>query len=750
MLLHVSDSRGARREPVFFLLLTVAFLAAAGAAVGWRALSPTDGTTVNVGDVAVSGGAVVIVEATPGNPLHAGDRVVAIDGIALPRPGGTPVHDGEIVRYQVIRDGQRLEIAVPLQEYAVPRNLVRSWPSALVNLVLLVTSASIFLARPREPAAHAAITASGIGVAAVAASGYFQLEALDLALGGQFWRWFGGELCFALLWGAMLHFALAFPEVADPRRFRRQVLAGYAGTLGLPVLVGVFAVLAPDDPAFRFSLLASPALGPLYVYPPLIVAMLIVKYVRDRDPVIRRRLRWVVTSLGGGAALYLAVWTVPAAIRGTPLLPWPYQTLAFLTVPFAVALAILRHRALNIDVVLSRSMVYGTLTVLLAGLYLGVVGLLSLLAPPLDRPWQQAIAAVAIALAVQPLRSRLQTAINTRLFGERTDPYRVVSRLATRLEGIHAPAEQLPAVVETIGTALRLPYVAIELDRDSGTEQAASFGRPVPQCHRLPLTYQGEEIGRLVIARRGPREVFGGRERTVLAEVARHAGTVVHAARLTSDLVRSRDRLVVAREEERRRLLRELHDGVGPTLAAIKLGLQACRRTMDDASPASALIGRLQEALGDAIGEIRKLARDLRPPLLEERGLLAAVEEYVETVNHAAGTGPRIELDFPEELPWLPPAVDVAAFRIIGEALTNVTRHAEARHCTVRLRAAGALDITVTDDGVGLAARNGSGFGLTSMRERAAELGGRFRAERTEFGGTRVHAVLPLPQEENR
>ena len=120
---------------------------------------------------------------------------------------------------------------------------------------------------------------------------------LDLALGDQFWRWFGGELCFAVPWGAMLHFALAFPEVADPRRFRRQVLAGYAGTLALPLLLGVFALLALEDPVSRFSLLASPALGPLYVYPPLIVAVLIVKYVRDRDPVIRRRLRWVVAQI---------------------------------------------------------------------------------------------------------------------------------------------------------------------------------------------------------------------------------------------------------------------------------------------------------------------------------------------------------------------------------------------------------------------------------------------------------------------
>ncbi|WP_020668124.1 sensor histidine kinase [Amycolatopsis nigrescens] len=740
-----------RRVPTLFLVLTIGFLAVAGWSIVSRAAAPSDGTAVNAGDTAVAADQVIIRDAVPGGPLREGDRLIAVNGV-VPAQGrlAEPVRAGDVLHYEIVRDEQRQTVEVTLRTYDLAGNLGRAWPSLLVNFALLGTALVIFLIRPRDPAAHAGILASGIGVATIAASGCFQLEALDLFAGGQFLRWYGGEFCFALLWGGMLHFALAFPEVTDRQRHRRWVIAGYLGAVGLYAVIAGYASLVVDEPLARLALLGSPAIGSLYVYPFLVSGVLIGKYVRYRDVMLRRRLRWLAGSLGGGAALYLAVWILPTALAGEPPIPLEYQTLAFLPVPFAVTVAILRHRALNIEVVLGRSLVYGTLTVLLAGVYIGVVSLLSLLFPPLDQLWQQAVAAAVLALAVQPLRARLQAVVNTKLYGERNDPYRVVSTLAQRLENIHTPEEQLPAVVETIGVALRLPYVAIELDRNSGTERAASYGTPTPLCHRLPLSYQGELVGQLVIARRGPREVLRRKERSMLAEVARHAGTVVHTARLTTDLLRSRDRLVTAREEERRRLVRELHDGVGTTLAAITLGLHATQRTLGEAVPASVLLARLQVALGEAITEIRRLTHGLRPPVLEKLGLLAAIEDYVGTLNQAVDpAGCEFTLDAPAELPALPPAVDVAAYRIVCEALTNVTKHAEARTCTVELRTGDGLRITITDDGIGLPSRPcpGPGIGLGSMRERATELGGEFRAERLAGGGTMVSASLPMPED---
>ncbi|MFD8499301.1 histidine kinase [Amycolatopsis sp. NPDC059657] len=735
---------GWRRDSVAIMLLSVAFLAIAAAGIAWRAAAPSDGTKINVGDAVTSSEGVTVQTIVADTPLQVGDRIVAIDG-RKPEDalkdgiGGDSVRVGQVLRYDIVRDGRAQSVDVTLREYPVLASVLRGWPSLLVNIVLLGTALVIFLVRPRDRAAQAAILPSSIGAATLAWSGYFQLQALDLVAGSQFWRWWGGQLTFALVWGGIMHFAIAFPEASAYRNYRRAVFAGYAGSIALYPLVAAFALITLDNPLTKLAVAGSPALPTVAVYPALIVVTLVIKYIRTRDPLTRRRMRWAATAVAGGAIVYLLVWILPAAIFGSPPFPIQYQTLTFLPIPLAVTVAILRHKALNIDVVLSRSLVYGTLSVGLVGLYVGVVTLLSQAFPPMDRLWQQAIAAAAIAIAVQPLRAWLQSIINRRLFGERTDPYHVVSSLAKRLEGVHAPAQQLEAMVETIGTQLRLSYVAIELDRTRGSEKAASYGEPTTESHRLPLTYQGELVGQLVIARRG---TLGRKERSVLAEVALHAGTVVHTARLTADLTRSRDRLVQAREEERRRLLRELHDGVGPTLAAVTLGLHAGRRSLPSGTAAEPLLERLQQTLSGAITEIRRLAHDLRPPALDSLGLLGAVEEYIGSVD---GHGMAITLDTPPELPPMPPAVDVAAYRIICESLTNVTRHARANNCTVRIQAGSELLLEVIDDGVGIRERGGGGIGLGSMRERATELGGEFKAEKMTSGGTRIRATLPLP-----
>lgn len=741
-----------RQRSLLFLLVPAVFLVAAALMIAWRASAPSDGTVVTVGDAAVSSDGVRVTADT-GGELWVGDEIVAIDGTELADRlaggiGGPPVETGQVLSYDVLRDGRAITVDVRLEPAPVGDSLLAGWPSLLVTALLLLTSLAIFAARPRDPAAHAAITASAIGIATVSGAGYFQVEAIDLVAGGQFWRWFAGEICFALLWAAMLHFALAFPAITDRRNYRRRVLAGYAGSPLLYAMLGGFAFLAADDPVSRLSLAGSPALGALAVYPLLIVGVLVAKYVRHSDVMLRRRLRWLATSLGGGALIYLAVWTIPAAVSGTPLVPWEYQTLAFLAVPLAVAMAIVRHRALNIEVVISRSLVYGALSVALVTLYAGVVGLLHLLFGGQEQLWQQAAAAAIIAMAVRPLHQLLQSLVNRRLFGEQHDPYRVVSSLADRLENIGAPSEQLPVMVETIGTALRLPYVAIELEREIGNERVAAFGEPTTNLHSLPLSYQREIIGHLVIGRRRRWDGLGRRERQVLEEVARHAGTIVYTAKLTADLIRSRDRLVQAREEERKRVQRELHDGVGPTLAAVTFGLHAIRKAIGEASPAAPMLRRLQDSLNGATTEVRRLAHGLRPPALDQVGLLAATREYLETVGGSTGQ-PRdlhIEFEAPSSLPALPPAVDVAAYRIVCEAVTNVRRHAQASNCTVRLRADDDLHIAVIDDGVGIADGNGagSGIGLRSMRERTTELGGRFRIEHPRSGGTSMEVLLPI------
>jgi signal transduction histidine kinase len=750
MLHHVFNSGGERRAPVLFLSATLLLLLIAAAGMFWRDAGPSDGTMVNIGDTAASSEGVIVKDTTSPTPLQVGDKIIAIggrtvtDSLAHGISAEGPVHAGDTLAYDVERHGVPIRLEVTLKPYPVWSSIWRGWPSLLVTLALLGTASAIFAANPRAKAAHAGIIASAIGVATVAFAGYFPLEAIDLVAGGQFWRWYTGQLLFALLWGGMLHFALAFPEFTGRGRYGARVLAGYAGTLVLYPAIGAFALITLHDPLEKLAIAGSPVLPALVTYPVLIIAVLLTKYVKDDDPVMRRRLRWLASALGGAAALYLGIWIIPIALTGGSPIPLQYHTLVFLPVPLTVAVAIQRHQALNIEVVVGRTLIYGTLSAGLIALYLGLVSLMSVAFGPSLRLWEQAVAAALIAMAAQPLHARLQSMINKTLFGERSDPYRVVSALASRLETLHTPDEQLLAMVETIGTALRLPYVAIELDRDDGSENAASFGTPTTLSQRLPLTYQGELVGRLVIARRGTRQLLGRKERSMLDEVARHAGTVVHTAKLTTDLVRSRDRLVRAREEERRRLLRELHDGVGSTLAAVNLGLHAGRRTLGGTASADLLFERLQEALGGAVTEIRRLAHDLRPRALDKLGLLGAIREYIRSLD---GPDLDIVLDAPETLPPLPAAVDVAAYRIVCEALTNVCRHAKAKNCTVRVRVGEELRIDVIDDGVGLGARTDTGIGLGSMRERAAELGGDFKVEQSSPGGTAVCAILPLPRE---
>ncbi|MEV4316510.1 sensor histidine kinase [Actinocrispum sp. NPDC049592] len=741
------------RVPAACLALAFALLAASGWCVLSRATSPSDGTVVNVGDQAVQARAVIIQQDSADGLFRAGDEVVAINGRGVRDSiadgvGGPAVHVGDVMHYSLRRDGRTVEVDRTLKLYPIAEAVGRNWPTLLVLALILIVSAAIFTARPRDPAAQAALLSSALAFITTSGSTHFQLEALDLVAGGQFWRWYTGEFGFMLLWASTLHMALAFPAVYEKLPFRRKVIAGYLGVLVLYGLMALYAWQFVDDPLGRLGLLGSPVLPVLFSYPLLIVGVLIYRFRNVRDGLDRNRMSWLVWSLGGGAVIYVLVFVLPQAILGHTLLPSEFHTLAFLPVPIGVAAAILRYRALNIEVVVSRSLVYGTLSAGTIGIYIGLVSLLSMLFPPIDKLWQQAAAAALVAVVVAPLHSRLQSLINKRLFGARDDPYGVVTTLATRLEQIRTPSEMLPALVETIGTALRLPYVAIEIQSSGIYEQAATFGESTGELFRLPLSYQGEQVGQLAVAPRTPREILGRRDRIVLADVARHAGAAVYTVRLTRDLRRSRDNVVQAREEERRRLLHDLHDGVGPTLAAISLGLQATRKAIGPASSQGELLGTLQEELDGAINEIRRLAHGLRPPELDRIGLVGAIRAYASAISaRADDQGVTIALDVPISMPRLPATVDVAAYRIVSEALTNVTRHASARSCAVRLWVDDDLHIEVVDDGIGLPEQPATGVGLWSMRERATELGGDCVVSAGSGGGTKVRATLPLPKE---
>jgi two-component system, NarL family, sensor kinase len=214
---------------------------------------------------------------------------------------------------------------------------------------------------------------------------------------------------------------------------------------------------------------------------------------------------------------------------------------------------------------------------------------------------------------------------------------------------------------------------------------------------------------------------------------------------LSQELQRSRERLVATREEERRRLRRDLHDGLGPILTAVTLKADAARSVLATAPDRTdALLAELRGDANQAIGDLRRVIYDLRPAPLDELGLLGALSQQVDRFGRQ---GLSITLHAPPTLPVLPAAVEVAAYRIITEALTNITRHAHAHQVTITVAIDGDLCLAVQDDDGTTSTANGDGWrpgtGLQSMNERVAEVGGTLEVGPTPSGG-RVQARLPL------
>lgn len=488
------------------------------------------------------------------------------------------------------------------------------------------------------------------------------------------------------------------------------------------------------------------------------------RYRRVSTPTQRQQTKWVVLGIAGAFVGFLGSQIMLLLMARTLTTPDAWRTyffvvsayyLAMLLIPLSIAVALLRYHLFDVDVWLSRALVYGALTVSVLVLYVSIVAGAGLVFQVQGNPLVSLLAAGVVAVVFQPLRERLQRGVNTLLYGQRDEPYAVLSRLGQRLEATLEPAAVLPVLAETVAQAVKLPYVAVTLKHDGGFPIVATHGVARETTLTVPLIYRGEILGHLLLAPRAPGEAFSPADKRLLDDLARQAGVAAHAILLTNELQRARERLVLAREEERRRLRRDLHDGLGPQLASQALTLTAATKLLRrDPAAAEALLSDATGHAQAAINDIRRVVYALRPPALDDLGLVAALREQA---THYFASGLHIIIDAPDSLPPLPAAVEVAAYRIAQEALTNVVKHAKARVCTVRLRVEGcegartgagtsALSLEVRDDGRGLAASeaNAMSVGLTSMRERAAELGGSCVVESVP-GGVCVSARLPLP-----
>ena len=569
----------------------------------------------------------------------------------------------------------------------------------------------------------------------------------------------------------LLHFPTGMPY--PPRWARGMMFAAVLKFVGVALeimasssRIGIFTlpinplflpILAPYQPFIAVTIGLGGILAPLIGL--LGIGSLVLRY-RAGETQVRQQIKWVIwaPSISILGALLAFVLVLTGGAPSLLVIPAIFFALAQLTLLASLTIAILRYHLFDIDRLLNRTLVYGLLTIGVIGLYVLIVGALSVLFETSGNLSISLLATGLIALLFQPVRERLQRGVNRLMYGERDEPYAALSRLGRRLEVALAPETVLPMIVETVAQALKLPYAAIQLtidDREPTIEAAfpPSMIQPPPDLVRLPLLYQTETIGHLLLAPRARGEVFTPADLQLLEQFAHQAGVAAYAVRLTRELQRSRERLVTAREEERRRIRRDLHDGLGPTLAAQTLKIGSARALFGQ-NPAAAdqLLSELERDSQAALADIRRLVYDLRPPALDELGLVAAIRSVaaqyttrpVENGSGSADQGLDIWVDAPEHLPPLPAAIEVAAFRIVQEALTNVVRHSQAHTCFIRIQLQDKLLIEITDDGRGLPALRHAGVGLVSMRERAAELGGTCAIEPQLSGGTRVKVELPL------
>lgn len=568
----------------------------------------------------------------------------------------------------------------------------------------------------------------------------------------------------AALWvlnrfGAFLPASVAVLLVLFPTG---RFLSGAWGRIGRLALVGMalaalVVVLAPAngqvedvnlppgvdldagslDMSSAFVDVAIPTVGVLTVGGLLLAMASVVVRYRRATAVDRDRMRWLVWSVVAMAVvLGLSSVSDLGALRDASIF-----VVASLP-PVAMTIGIVRPTLVPVLDLLNGTVVFGLLSAVLVVVDLGVVAALdAVLADRLDQRQVVLVVLLLTVLLYGPLRQRLTTLVRRLVLGERARPYDVVAGLASTLEQSDEGAEQLAAVADAVATAFGISYVGLEVDRSAGERLVATHGTAPAEVRTLPITYRGQEVGRALLPVRGLRSRLSRRDEQLLGDLVRQAATAVRTGQLADELQENRERLVVAREEERRRIRRDLHDGLGPSLSGVVFQLESARLQVPrDPDAAQRAIAATSALVQDVVADVRRLVHDLRPPALDDLGLVGALRQQAERMS-ADGLEVTVEAG---ELGHLSAAVEVAAYRIAGEALTNVARHASATRARVRVRADDRLLVEVSDDGVGIPADVQAGVGLVSLRERAAELGGRTEVSCPATGGTVVRAWLPL------
>lgn len=715
---------------------------------------PSDGTAISspAGRLGAAAwdGSVTITRVYGESQLAVGDRVLAVDGAPLgdwvdlaPEP-----REGDELSYRVRRQAEGLDriVVVPVTMTSYPLRAALTDNLATVALALgaLAAASLAFWQRPSEAAARALLVAAAAGPATLTAHP-FGTGVSDLAASHGVWPALAGQLVACAGLGAVLVFALTFPRPrvwVPPRAVWSAALLPFMGYAGWLLLDGA-------DRGDRLARLQSqltvlpPALA---VTLPLVAAVQVEGYLRTGSREDRVAQRLLLFGAVVPLASVLLLWFLPKRLAGQPLVPG--DLLALLVVPVALlctVAAVARYRLAEIDWALRRSLAQLLAITLVGVVLLAMVAAVNVAA---GNSFESMLVGATVALVMLPLVLNLRRLASRLTYGDRASPDRVVSQLR-QLEPRTAPDVAVHEMLAVLRRSLTLSWAALEIEGSSSEPPVrATIGEPRGQATTVTLQVAGTTVGRLDLEVDPSREPFRARDRRLLEDVGSQVGALVQAIAINRELQRSRERLVAAREEERRRVRRDLHDGLGPSLAAMAMKLEAAHDLIDqDPGRAAALVAQLTEQTRGQIDGIRRLVAGLRPPALDQLGLVSSLRQRADEHNAAARgskDGMAWSVQSQDDLESLPAAVEVAAYRIIDEAVNNALRHSGGRSCDVRLsRRDGALHIEVTDDGTGLPAAPDPGVGIESMRNRAEELGGTFDLD-SDDRGTRIVVRLPL------
>jgi signal transduction histidine kinase len=728
--------------------------------LGWvvfaRGTFPADGTVTSPSEPYWSDRGVVISEVQSGpSGLRVGDCVVTVDGQPLEelvRNGPVRKYEvGDVIRYDVRRSnasidrncsGSLASVEVTLTPYRFGSVLRENSSVLLLAGFMLTLGAFLVAVRPRSGVPGALLAAGCLYLFGLTVHP-FGIQVVDLASGPRLWPFVIGDTAKALFWGALLLMAASLPRQSLPSR--RLVVGCFVAPLALH-LHYILIALKQTNELGKLARLITVSSGAAYAIPILMVLALVLGYRSAGQREKRAALRWVVIPFTLSMFAYLGLGKLPMAITGRPLIPWIWFRGLFILVLAAMTVAVVRNHLFEVRIVVRR---WGLRIVALLAGVVGVLGLWRLLIMPRTSPsdWLTAATTGILIAALCATIAVINRVLERRLFGARADSDVMIAALSPRTTPVVTDVSGLTATLDALRHALRLAFVHLELTMPGMTPLSLSRGASDPPDRVIPLYAGKVHVGQLSLAVRPGLEPLGRADERLLEALSHVLTSSAYNLGLQQALRGALAQAVTAREEERRRIRREIHDGIGPLLAAALLQTETTMDLPPGCPSQAESLQKLHHLQKTALIDVRSLVEGLRPPALDHGGLVCALQQHAElSAGMAPESSPKVAFEASGNLAVLPAAVEVAAYRIGQEAISNATKHAGAQRITVRMsRTDSGLTIEVDDDGLGVAANpNHTGVGLASMTERATELGGYCTNEDSPAGGTRVKAWLPI------